>query len=65
LPDRQPGQATLVAQRFDRLRHPSGADRRVPRATLGGWTPAPGVLGGELQVQPQLLLEVAIVAART
>jgi hypothetical protein len=56
----EPRHASLVAQGIHRLRSASGLESRGARGLGGVQTRTPRVLCGKLQVQPELLLQVAV-----
>jgi hypothetical protein len=59
----QPWQAALIAKRLHRLGDASRVDAGRLRRALGCLATAQGILGGELQMEPQFLLQVAIIPA--
>ena len=59
----EPGKASLVAHRLHGLRDAAGRDPGYAPSALGGLAAAAGVLGGELEMKRQFLLEIAIRAA--
>src|SRR5207249_987045 len=61
----QPRQAALITERLHRLGDAARVDPCRPLRAFGRMAPARRVLGGELQMQPQFLLEVAIIPACT
>jgi hypothetical protein len=61
----EPRKAALVAQDLHRLRHAAGSDGHCPCAAPGGAAVSPQVLRCELRMEPQFLLEVAILPTRT
>ncbi|HWW82332.1 MAG TPA: hypothetical protein VNZ26_01955 [Vicinamibacterales bacterium] len=62
----EPREASLIAEPFHRLRNPAYSNGGLPLGAADasgtpGWVSASAfVLGGELDVESQLLLEVAI-----
>ena len=56
----EPGEPALVAQRFHRLRDRAGPSSHLTRGVVGGQAAAARLVGGELGVQPQLVLEVVV-----
>ena len=60
----EPGQAALVAQRFHGLRRSAGPDSSGPYSLRSPVRPLARILGGQIQVQPQFFLQIAIRPAR-
>ena len=56
----QPGKAALVAQRIECLWNTSGSDRPRSYRAVSRILLEPRGVGGHLQMEPQLLFEVAI-----
>jgi hypothetical protein len=56
----QPRQRALIALPLDRLRHSAGAHAGCSCRGLGRQAAAPLVLGRQLEVRPQLVLEVGV-----